>query len=124
MLVADAILGRVTDDAYSGRIVERLPVAYHEAGKRRMRRTTSEGTDVAVDLPVHTHLADGAVLADDGRRIIVVERLPEPALVVRFRPDVPAEVMLQGAVRLGHAFGNQHAPLEVTGHEVRVPLST
>src|SRR3954452_9991684 len=108
MLIANAILGRVTDDAYSGRVVERLPVAYHEAGKRRMRRTTSGGTDVAVDLPGHTHLADGAVLADDGRRIVVVERLPEPALVVRFKPDAPVAAMLEGAVRLGHAFGNQH----------------
>jgi len=124
MLHAREILGHLSDERYRDRVVERLSISYDEAGKRRLRRSTGAGTDVAIDLAARTHLADGAVLADDGRRIVVVERRSEPALVVRFGQDASAETLLDAAVRLGHAFGNQHATLEVEGREVRIPLST
>jgi urease accessory protein UreF/urease accessory protein UreE len=124
MLVVRSILGRREEPRFAGRRVERLPVAWHEASKRRLRRITDAGTDVAVDLPRGTFLPDGAVLADDGRRVIAAERRPEPALVLRFDPDAPPHVVAEQALRLGHAFGNQHVPVEVDGAEARVPLTT
>jgi urease accessory protein len=124
MLVVRSILGRREEPRFARRRVERLPVAWHEASKRRLRRITDAGTDVAVDLPRGTFLPDGAVLADDGRRVIVAERPPEPALVIRFDPHAPPHVLAEQALRLGHAFGNQHVPVEVEGVEARVPLTT
>jgi urease accessory protein UreF/urease accessory protein UreE len=123
-VLARSIVGQRDEPRFAQRRVERLWVAWHEASKRRLRRATDAGTDVAVDLPRGVYLADGAVLADDGRRVIVAERRPEPALVIRLAADAPPERLADQALRLGHAFGNQHVPVEVDGAEVRVPLTT
>jgi urease accessory protein len=119
MLVVREIAGHRDDLRFAGRRIEHLDVAYDEAPKRRLRRATDAGTDVGVDLPAGAYLADGAVLHDDGRRLVVVRRRLERALVVRIGRGGVGD-----AVRLGHAFGNQHVPLEVEGHEVRIPLTT
>lgn len=73
MLLACEILGDVGDQRFAGRVVERLRVDSVGARKRRLRTLTNAGTDVAVDL---TRLLpwDGAVVVDDGSRIVVVER--------------------------------------------------
>jgi len=124
MLVVDAILGNAGDPGYAGRCVERLAVASDEASKRRLRRSTDAGTDVAVDLPRGSYLGHDAVLHDDGQRIIVVERMAEPTLVIRFDPGLPVPTLVRNAVLLGHAFGNQHAPLDIDGCSIHVPLTT
>jgi urease accessory protein len=119
MLLVREIAGHRDDPRFAGRRMEHVDVAYDEASKRRLRRKTEAGTDIAVDLPAGAYLADGAVLHDDGSRLVVVRRRPEPALVVRLDRCGAGD-----AVRLGHAFGNQHVPLEVEGNEVRIPLTT
>jgi urease accessory protein len=124
MLPVGEILGRAGEPRFRGRRVERLPVDWAEASKRRLRRRTDGGTDVAIDVARGAYLADGAVLADDGERIVVVERRPEPALVVRLDTGLPPAELAQAAVLVGHAFGNQHVPLEVEGHAIRIPLTT
>ena len=124
MLLVREVIGRRDEPRFARRRVERLPVAWDEASKRRLRRVTDAGTDVGVDLPRGAFLADGAVLADDGERVIVAERRREPALVVRFEPSAPPKRLLTQALRLGHAFGNQHVPIEVDEGELRVPLTT
>ena len=95
-----------------------------EAARRRLRRHTDAGTDVAIDLPAGAYLADGVVLADDGARVVVVRRPPEAALVVVLDAAQDPGRLAAQAVRLGHAFGNQHVPVEVEGCEVRIPLTT
>ena len=124
MLLVREVIGRRDEPRFARRRVERLPVAWDEASKRRLRRVTDAGTDVGVDLPRGALLADGAVLADDGERVIVAERRREPALVVRFEPGVPPERLVAQALRLGHAFGNQHVPVEVDEGGLRVPLTS
>lgn len=124
MLRIAGILGDADEPRFAGRRLERLPVAYDEASKSRLRRTTESGTDIAISVPRGVYLAEGSVLDDDGERIVVVVRLPAPALVVRFGAGLDPEVLLRQAAMLGHAFGNQHVPLEVAGREVRIPLTT
>jgi urease accessory protein len=124
MIVVREILGREHERRFADRRVEHLEVAWDEASKRRLRRRTDAGSDVAVDLPRGSYLADGAVLHDDGERIVVARRRPEPALIVRFDPTAPAEHLVEQALRLGHAFGNQHVPVDVDGAEAHVPLTT
>ena len=121
MLLVQEILGDASEPRFAGRRVERLPVDSASAAKRRLRLETDAGSDIAVDLERGAYLRDGAVLFDDGERIVVVDRTPESALVVRLAPgpDLVAQ-----AVRLGHAFGNQHVPVEVEGNEIRVPVTT
>jgi urease accessory protein len=121
MLLVRGILGDVGDGRFADRRIDRLRIDSVAAVKRRQRLTTDAGTDVAIDLDRNTYLREGAVLADDGEVVVVVERAPERALVIRLAggPDLIAR-----AVRLGHAFGNQHVPVEVVDDEIRVPITT
>jgi urease accessory protein UreE len=124
ILLVERILGVASEERFAGRRVERFGVSSSDAAKRRLRGTTDEGTDVAVDLARGSYLRHGAVLDDDGERIVVVERMPEQALVVRLASGVsPTEALAAGAA-VGHAFGNQHVPVEITGAEIRVPITT
>ncbi|HEY1517599.1 MAG TPA: urease accessory protein UreE [Solirubrobacteraceae bacterium] len=124
MLTVERILGDRDEPRFRGRRVECLGVDSADAAKRILRRTTEAGTDVAIALPRGSYLADGAVLADDGERIVVVARRPEPALLVSFSPELDRPGLLAAAVRIGHAFGNQHVPVEIDGDEIRVPITT
>lgn len=124
MLTVHGIIGTIDEARFRGRVVEHLVVESAEAARPRLRRLTDRGTDVAVDLPRGTYLREGAVLLDDGERIIVVERKPEDAAIVRFPRSLAREDLICDAVRLGHAFGNQHVPLEVEDGEVRIPVTT
>ena len=124
MLVVRGILGRDEEQRFADRRREVLLIDSTDAAKRRLRATTDAGTDVAIDLERGFYLAHGAVLVDDGERVVVVERKPEQVLVVR--PSLalaPAELVRQAA-RIGHAFGNQHVPLEVAEGEIRIPITT
>ncbi len=124
MLLARGILGEVGEPRFAGRTVERLLLDSGDASKRRLRARTDEGTDIGVDLERGAYLKHGAVLADDGVRVVVVERKPEEAMVVRLAADLDPAERLRQAVRLGHAFGNQHVPLEVEESEIRIPITT
>src|SRR4051794_5788713 len=105
VLVVAELLGHETEPRFTDRRRERLTVAFADAGKRRLRATTDGGTDVAVDLPRGSFLADGAVLDDDGERLIVVERKAEEMVVIRLSHG---PTLLEQAVAIGNAFGNQH----------------
>lgn len=124
MVTVGGILGDRDDARFRGRYVERVLLDSADAAKRLLRRTTDAGTDVAISLPRGSYLADGVVLADDGQRIIVVQRRPEPALLVTFSLALDRAALLDAAVRIGHTFGNQHVPVEIDGDVVRVPITT
>lgn len=123
-LTVNRILGDRYDPGFHGRRVECLQLDCAEAAKRILRRVTDAGTDVAISLQRGSYLTDGAVLADDGERIVVVERRPEPALLVSFSSELDRTALIAAAVKIGHAFGNQHVPLEVGSDEVRIPITT
>lgn len=124
MLLVQAILGRHDDPRYAGRRVERLLLTSTAAAKRRFRATTDAGSDVALDLVRGSYLGHGAVLFDDGERIIVVQREPEEALVIRLSSTLEHAELVRQAALIGHAFGNQHVPLEVANGEIHVPITT
>ena len=124
MLVVREILGDADEPRFAGRDVEHLLVDSSDAQKSRLRARTDAGTDVALDLERGSYLRHGAVLDDDGARIVVVERKPEEAIVVRLSPSLELGELVRQAVRVGHAFGNQHVPVEVEGGQIRVPITT
>jgi urease accessory protein len=124
MHVVREILGSEHDPRFRRRRVEPLLVDSVEASKGRLRRTAEGGTDIAIDLGRGSYLAEGAVLLDDGERIVVVRRRPERALIVHLDAAAGKEALVRAAVLLGHAIGNQHVPVEIDGLELRVPLTT
>jgi len=124
MLVVDKIIGDVEEPRFAERRTEYLLVDSVEASKRRFRSHTDAGTDIAIDLKRGSYLRHGAVLYDYGEKIIAVERKPEEAMVVRLSAELEASERLARAVRIAHAFGNQHVPLEIEGEEIRIPITT
>jgi urease accessory protein len=118
MLIVREILGSVNEPRYRTRSQEKVWIAAADAGRRRLRLKREENEDVAVDLEKAGWLADGAVLHDDGRCILVVARLAEPVLVISLPESDPL-----AAFRIGHALGNRHAPVEVRGSEIIVPVT-
>lgn len=118
------LLGQLEEPRYARRRVVEVPVAWDEASRRRLRRTAADGTDVAIDLQEGGYLADGAVLADDGECVFVVTRPIEPALIVRFDLQLSPARLVEQALAVGHAFGNQHVPVDVANGEARIPLTT
>lgn len=124
MIVVGRLLGSADEPRFAGRRSEFLSVAWAEAGRRKLRRATDAGTDVAVDLPSGGYLADGAVLDDDGARIVVVARPAERALRVRFASTPSHADLVTRVAHVAHAFGNQHVPVDVVDGEVRVPVTT
>jgi urease accessory protein len=123
-LLVREILGHADDPRFVGRRRELLRIPSEDAQRRRLRRATAEGTRVAIDLPRGSFLHQSAVLHDDGERIILVERSPEPALVVRLDPSLPCRLLLEQAALVGHWAGNQHLLVEAAGYEIRVRIAT
>jgi urease accessory protein len=118
------LIGSVDAPPFCERRVVPVPVAWDEASRRRLRRTAADGTDVVIELDDGGYLSDGAVLHDDGQRVLIAVRSPERALIVRLDLSLaPAELVAQ-AVALGHVFGNQHVPVDLADAEVRIPLTT
>ena len=124
MIVVAEVLGCLDEARYADREVEWLTVSWAEAGRRKLRRDTDAGTDVAVALSSGSYLPDRAVLADDGTTIVAVRRPPERAIRVRFDASLSHAELVERVARVVHAFGNQHVPVEVVDGEVRMPVTT
>ncbi|MEV5646711.1 urease accessory protein UreE [Nocardia sp. NPDC052254] len=121
--VVTAILGAVTDPEFADRRRCFVDIGWGDAAKHRQLARSEDGRELRIMLPRGSFLGDGAVLADDGTEVLVVRRPPEDAISVPFGPCGDAD----GARRmllLGYLLGNQHAPLDVGGAGVAVPLFT
>jgi urease accessory protein len=124
MLLATEILGDVGEERYAGRRIESLVVSASEASRPRLRLSTDRGTDVAVQLERGSFLRDGAVLHDDGKRLIVVERARERVLLIEVDSALEPHETLRRVALVSHAFGNQHVPIELDGARICVPVTT
>lgn len=118
MLVVNHILGCADAPQFAGRQRDYIGILAADAGRRRMRVRGESGVDVGIDLPRQSWLCDGAVLHDDGTRILVVVRRPEPVMVIAL-----AHMTTEAAFRIGHALGNRHSPSEFQGNEIVVPVT-
>lgn len=124
MIRASQILGRSDETRFAGRRRDSLSVDWADAARRRLRRRTTNGLDLALDLPRGEYLFDGAVIADDGSTIVVVAREATPTLAVSFDPTLSVEEVISGAALVGHAFGNQHVPINAVGRTIWIPVTT
>ena len=124
MIPVHELLGRAEEAAFAGRRRDVVSIDWADATRRRLRRTSRDGLDIAISLPRGMYLADGVVLADDGVTIIVVERAVTPSLVVTLDTTMPVSELIRVATLIGHAFGNQHVPVDIADGSIRVPLTT
>jgi urease accessory protein len=118
MLIVNRIIGRADAPRFAGRQTDPVSISAADAGRRRMRVHSESGAEIGIDLPRQSWLFDGAVLHDDGERVLVVVRRPEPVMVI-----VLANMTAEAAFRVGHALGNRHSPSEWHGNEIVVPVT-
>lgn len=111
-IFADGGFERLKDENF-----ERLKVSRTELGKKVLRRQTDRGTDIGLSLDPGVILRNGDVLRD-GESPIVVEQLPEKAIVVRLKTSSNMETM----VLLGHIIGNMHRPISIQRDEIVFPI--
>lgn len=100
--------------AHAGR-VEHLRLERGDTLRRRLRATTDQGTDCAVALPRDQQLRDGAVLALDDERAIVVRIAEERWLELEPRDSA-------AALELGYFAGNLHWRVGFAGSRLRIAL--
>lgn len=133
MLVLNRIYGNTTSDQIVEYEVQRreklgevehLAIAFADAGRRRLRATSSASTEVGIDLDSEV-LKDGDVLVpgDDTSRLFLVDVAPSEAMALRMGKTLPPEELFAFGVRLGHMLGNQHWPIKVENDVVLTPVN-
>ena len=131
MQIYSEILGNLRDPQWAERAagsrIERIELDQWTAQKSRFVVHSETGDEYAVALRRHAQLADGDILHYDplNRRIVAFRIRLSDVLVADLAQlaGAPREQLLQTAVELGHAIGNQHWPAVVQGTKVYVPLT-
>src|SRR5258708_32483796 len=123
MLRIDRVLGSRLEPEFSEELhrlehrgaidIVNVPVA--DLARRRLLITTRGGEELAIALPRHQKLFDGAVLLLDGDRAIVVRAASERWL--RLEPR-----SISDAVELGYHVGNLHWRVRFGGEVLLVAL--
>lgn len=127
MQIYEQVLGNLTDPAWSerleGSVIATLLLDEWERQKPRLRRQTSDGTEIAINLDRGATLQNGDILewAEAARRAVVVKVRAKEVMQIRLETAEPL-VMVERALKLGHVLGNQHWPAIVRGTSIYVPL--
>ncbi|WP_338054566.1 urease accessory protein UreE [Salipiger pentaromativorans] len=125
MCVFSTILGSAADAEFHEEIhrlehdhaVDHLRLAKTDLSRRRLRAVTEAGREIAIALPRHEHLFDGAVLEFGAGSALVVRVEAERWL--RLRPtDAPR------ALKLGYFCGNLHWRVQFDGEDILVAVET
>lgn len=134
MIVVEAVLGNVGEDARLGDLARRwratgraetVELTPAEAQKGRLRTSTDKGTPLGISLGRGIVVRDGDVLYLDESegRMIVARIKPEEVLRITVKPASSEADLLRVALQLGHVLGNQHWPVKIEGMSVFVPVS-
>jgi len=124
MLISGGIVGQFDPARDVSERVDFVDVPWADATKRRLRRATNGGVDFALAMEHSDYLFHGAVLLENDKHVIVVNRPEEPALIIDLDQNRPPHEVLQQAALIGHAFGNQHIPIEVDAYSIVAPVLT
>jgi urease accessory protein len=131
MILISSVLGNIDDREWAERLsaadTDLLEIDQWEAQKRRFRKTTAKGMEIAVSMNRGTHIRDGDVLLWDTQALSAVVARIELRDVMIVHLDelmgLAPKVAMRTCVELGHAMGNQHWPALVKDSVVYVPLT-
>ena len=133
MLIINEILGNINTDVKWEKL-------YSEPGSKgyvqtvMFKRKESERSRLYKKLPgfdqeIGINLKRGAILCDGdvlyyekGEKMLVVKIEAEEMMVLHFAEKFHDDKMLELAVKLGHAIGNQHWQIKVAGGKIYVPI--
>ena len=123
MLRIDHVVGSRLEDAFSEEIhrlehrgaVDEVNIPMADLARRRLLAVTRAGEELAIALPPHQKLFDGAILLIDGERAIVVR-----AATGRWMRLEPRSI--SDAIELGYQAGNLHWRIRFQGEALVVAL--
>jgi len=123
MLRIDHVVGSRLEAAFSGEIdrlerrgaVDEVNIPVADLVRRRLLAVTRAGEELAIALPLHQKLFDGAILLIDGERAIVVRAATGRSM--RLEPR-----SISDAIELGYQAGNLHWRVRFQGEALVVAL--
>jgi urease accessory protein len=123
MLRLTEILGVASDPSINEKLhalehqgtVETLELDPADTLRRRLRATTSHGTECAILLPRSQQLGNGSILLLDDDRAIVVKMKKQPWLTLKASD-------LATALELGYFAGNMHWRVHFDGPNLSIAL--
>jgi urease accessory protein len=103
---------------------EVIRISRFEAQRRRMRKTSDKGTDVALNLSPEYRLKHGDVLVLSENLMILVEVEPEKLLelTVKAESHLSNSDIVEISARVGHIIGNLHRPIKVDKNRIYFPI--
>lgn len=133
MLIINEILGNINTDMNWEKLysesgykdcVQTIMFTRKEAERSRLyKKLPGLEEEIGINLKRGTVLHDGDVLYYKKNEKMLVARIEaEEMMVLHFVEKFHEDKMIELAVKLGHAIGNQHWQMKVVGGKVYVPL--
>lgn len=110
------------DEMQARSLGESIRISRTEAQRVRMRKTSTRGTDIALTLPAGTKLRHGDVLVMEPGKMVSIEIEPENVAVVEIKENMHKDDVMEVPVRIGHAIGNLHRPIKLSGSRIYFPI--
>jgi urease accessory protein len=118
----DKILKKKYDDMCSKNCCERIKISRLESQRARMRKSSDQGTDLAMILPPGIRLKHGDVMILTDNNMVVVEIEPENVLMIEIKENIHDEDVVEVPLRVGHTIGNLHRPIKLERHKIYFPI--
>jgi len=118
----DENLRKRYEDMSSRSLCESIRINRIEAQRVRMRKRSSNGTDIAITLTPGSKLRHGDVLMIESDRMVIVELEPENVAVVQVKDNIHEHDAIQIPAAIGHAIGNLHRPIKLDGRKIYFPI--
>jgi urease accessory protein len=87
-----------------------------------MRKTSNNGTDIALIMAPGSKLRHGDVLLLTAEQMIVLELQPENVISLEIKENLHGHNIIEIPARIGHAIGNLHRPLKLEGRKIFFPI--
>lgn len=118
----DENLRKRYEDMSSRSLCESIRINRMEAQRVRMRKRSSNGTDIAITLTPGSKLRHGDVLMIESDRMVIVELEPENLAVMQVKDNIHEHDAVQVPATIGHAIGNLHRPIKIEGRTIYFPI--
>jgi urease accessory protein len=131
MITIESILGNIYkdpslkkkyDEMMSRSLCESIKISRMESQRVRMRKTSNNGTDIALIMPPGSKLRHGDVLLLTAEQMIVLELQPENVISLEIKENLHGHNIIEIPARIGHAIGNLHRPLKLEGRKIFFPI--
>jgi len=133
MITVKSIIGNIKKDTNLGQkydemrrtasaACETIKISRLESERVRMRKTSDQGTDVALTLPQGTHLKHGDVLLLAENKMLIVEIEPENVAMLEIKGNLDDDDIISLPVTVGHTIGNLHRPIKIEENKIYFPI--